>query len=75
MLQTELASMVPAKSLCARMRLVVNLQHVLHRQLRVALRSGKTFVTEHLLNRPQVRALLEHVRAESVPQGVRMHVR
>ena len=57
------------------MRLVVHLEHVLHRQLRVALRSSEAFVAEQFLNGAQVGAFFQHVRAESVAQSVRMHVR
>ena len=56
------------------MRLVVYLQHMFHRQLRVALRSRETFVAEQLLNGTQVGALFQHVRAKSVAQGVGMHL-
>ena len=57
------------------MRLVVDLQHMFHRQLRVALRSSETFVAEQFLNGAQVGAFLQHVRAEGMTQCVRMHVR
>src|SRR5271165_6804016 len=62
-------------SLRPRMRLIVNLQHMLHRQLRVALGGRQTLVAQQLLNRPQISALLEHVRAKSMTQRVRMHIR
>ena len=58
-----------------RMRLIVNLQHMLHRQLRVALRGREAFMAEQLLNRAQVGAFLQHVRAEGMAQSVRMHIR
>ena len=58
-----------------RMRLVVNLQHMLHRQLRIALRGSEAFVAEQFLNGAQVGAFFQHVRAESMAQRVRMHVR
>jgi hypothetical protein len=57
------------------MRLVVDLQHMLHRKLRVALRGGQALVAEQLLNGAQVGAFFQHVRAESMAQRVRMHVR
>jgi len=57
------------------MRLVVNLKHVLHGKLSVALGRRKPLVAKHFLNGAQVGALLKHVRAESVTQSVRMHVR
>ena len=56
------------------MGLVVDMQHMLHRELRVPLRGGEALVAEHLLDRSQVRAFFEHVRSESVAQGMRMHV-
>ena len=56
------------------MRLIVHLQHVFHRQLRVALRGRETFVAEQFLNGAQVGAFFQHVRAEGMAQGVRMHV-
>ena len=57
------------------MGLIVDVQHVLDRKLSVALGGGKTLVAEHLLNRPQVGAFLQHVCAEGMAQGVRMHIR
>ena len=54
-----------------RMRLVVHIHHMLHRQLRVSLRRRESLMTEHLLNRTQVRAFLQHVRAKCVAQRVR----
>jgi hypothetical protein len=39
-----------------RMGLIVDVHHVLDRQLRVTLRCGQTLVTEQFLNRPQIRA-------------------
>ena len=64
-----------AALLRARMRLIVNLQHVLHRELRVALRGRQALVAEQLLNGAQVGAFFQHVRTESVAQRVRMNVR
>ena len=57
------------------MGLIVNLEHVLDGKLGVALGGGETLVAEHLLNRAQIGAFLQHVRAEGMPQGVRMDVR
>ena len=57
------------------MRLVVYLQHMFHRQLRVALRSCEAFVAEQLLNRAQIGAFFQHVHAECMPQRVRVDVR
>ena len=56
------------------MRLIVNLQHVFDGKLRVPLRRGKPLVAEHLLDRAQVSAFLQHVSSEGVTQGVRMNV-
>jgi len=42
----------------SRMRLVVNVEHMLHRQLGVALGSGEALVAEQFLNGPQVGAFL-----------------
>ena len=57
-----------------RMRLVVHLHHMLHRELRVALRGREPLVAQHFLDGAQVGAFLQHVRAKSVPQGMRMNV-
>ncbi len=57
------------------MRLVVDLQHMFHRELRVTLRGRQSLVTKQLLNGSQVCAFFEHVRTESVSQRVWMHVR
>jgi|HubBroStandDraft_4_1064222.scaffolds.fasta_scaffold18354_3 hypothetical protein len=59
----------------AGMRLVVDLQHMFHRQLGIALRSGEAFVPEQFLNSPEVGAFLQHVRTESMAQCVRVDVR
>src|SRR6185437_7379417 len=56
------------------MSLIVDLQHVLDGQLSVALGRRKALVAEHLLNRAQVSAFLQHVSSERVPQRVRMNV-
>ncbi len=58
-----------------RMGLVVHLQHVFHRQLRVALRSRESFVAEQFLNCAEVGAFFQHVRPESMAQRVRVDVR
>src|SRR5258707_4533686 len=57
------------------MRLVVHLEYVFHRKLRVTLRRGDAFVAEQLLNRAQVCAFLQHVRAEGMAKCVRVNVR
>ena len=61
--------------LCARMSPIVDLQHMLHGKLGVALRRCQSLMAQQLLNRPQVGTFLEHVRAKRMPQCVRMHVR
>src|ERR1700756_2575846 len=61
--------------LCTRMRLIVDLQHMLHGELSVALRGRQSLVTEQLLDRPQVGAFLQHVSAKSMTQSVRMNIR
>ena len=57
------------------MRLIVDLQYVLHRQLRITLGCGQSLVAEQFLNGSQVGTFFQHVRAESVAQGVWMNVR
>ena len=57
------------------MRLVVNLLHLPHGQLRIPLRSRQTLMPQHLLDRPQIRPLLQHVRPKRMPQRMRMHIR
>src|ERR1700736_2213600 len=57
------------------MRLVVHLQHVFHRKLRVTLRRGEAFMSEQLLDRTQVTAFFQHVRAEGMAECVRVNVR
>ena len=47
-----------------RMRLIVNLQHMLDGKLRVALGGRKTFVTEHFLDGAQIGAFLQHVSSK-----------
>ncbi len=49
-----------------RMRFVVHVHHVLHGQLRVALCGREPLVAEHLLNRAQVSAFLQHVRTKGM---------
>jgi hypothetical protein len=51
----------------SRMRLVIHRQHVFHGKLCIALRRRQPFVTQHFLDRAQVCAFLQHVRAEGVP--------
>jgi hypothetical protein len=58
----------------SRMGLIVDLKNMLDGELRVALSGGKTLVAEHFLNRAQVRAFLQHVGPERMPQGVRVNV-
>src|SRR5437879_6338469 len=61
--------------LSPRMRLIVNLQHMLHRKLRVALSRRKAFVPQQFLDGPQVSPFFQHVSAKGVAQRVRVHVR
>ena len=61
-------------SLGSRMRLVVHRQHVLHGELRITLRGRETLVTKHFLDRTQISAFLQHVRAKSVAQRMRMNI-
>src|ERR1700758_2998676 len=57
------------------MSLVVHLQHVFHRKLRITLCGSEPLVAEQLLDRTQIRSFFQHVRAECVTQGVRMNIR
>ncbi len=57
------------------MRPVVDFHHVLNRELRVPLGRRKSFMAKHFLDRPQVRPLFQHVRAEGVAQGVGVYIR
>src|SRR6267142_1945328 len=50
-----------------RVGLVVHIHDVFDRKLRVALGGCQTFVSQQFLNRPQVRAFFQHVRAEGMP--------
>lgn len=54
---------------------IVDLKHMLHRKLGVALRRREPFVSEHFLDGAKVGTLLQHVRAESMAQRVRVDVR
>ena len=56
------------------MRLVVYVQYMLHGKLGITLRGREALVAEQLLNGPQVRSFFQHVGAESVTQGVRVHI-
>ena len=58
----------------ARVGLIVDLQHMLHGQLGVALRCGEAFMAQQFLNGTQVCSFFQHVGAESVAQSVRMNV-
>src|ERR1035437_7218298 len=70
------ARMVKRKlpSLRPRVRLVVDVHHVLDRELGVALRGRQALMPQQLLDGAQVRSLLQHVRAEGVTQRVRMNL-
>ena len=56
------------------MRTVVHRFQLRSCQLRIPLRRRQPLVPQHFLDRPQVRALLQHVRAKRMPQRVRMHI-
>ena len=56
------------------MRLVVDLHHVFHRKLGVALGGGEPLVAKHLLNGAQVGAFFQHVCAKGVTQGMGMDI-
>src|ERR1019366_4018547 len=64
----------PPLSFGMRMGAVVNLHHMFDGELRVALGSREALMAEHLLDSSQVGAFLQHVRAEGMAQGMRMHV-
>ena len=57
-----------------RVRLVIDVEQVFHRELRVTLRGRQSLVTKQFLNRAQIGAFFEHVGAKSMAQGVRMNV-
>src|SRR5260370_40101943 len=48
---------------------------MLHRELRVALRSGQALVAEQFLNGAQVGALFQHVGPKGMTQSARVNVR
>ena len=56
------------------MGLVVDVEHVLHGKLGVALRGGEALVSQHFLNGAQVGSFLEHVCPEGVAQSVRVDI-
>ena len=58
----------------ARMSLVIHPLNLTGSQLRITLRSGKPLVPQHLLNRPQVGTLLQHMRTERMPKRMRVHI-
>ena len=55
----------------ARMRLLVDLLQAAHVQVGVALRRAEPRMAEQFLNRAKIRARLQQVRRERVPEGVR----
>ena len=57
------------------MRVLIHPLYLTHRQLRIPLRRRETLMPQHLLDRPQVRAFLQHVRSKRMAQRVRMHIR
>ena len=52
---------------------VVDLEHVLHGELGVALRGGQALMSEHFLDGAQVGAFGQQVRGEGVAQRVGAH--
>ena len=57
------------------MRLLVGLSHTLGREVRVHLGRRQRLVSQQLLHRPEVRAVVQQVRGEAVPERVRADVR
>ena len=58
-----------------RVRLVVGVPHATAGQVRVDLGAGERLVSQELLHRSQVRAVVEQVRREAVPDRVGADVR
>src|SRR4051794_7790705 len=58
-----------------RMAAVVDLEQALDRQVRVALRGRQALMPQKLLDHPQIRPALQHVRRAHVAQRVGMQVR
>lgn len=56
------------------MRRIINARDMAGRELRVALRGGQSFVTEKLLDSPQICTFFQHVCTESMSQSVRMNI-
>ena len=52
------------RSLRSRMRLVINLQDVLHRKLRVPLSGRETLMPQQFLDSTQICPFFQHVRAK-----------
>src|ERR1700730_9801053 len=65
---------IAAPSLCPRMRLIVDVHHVLDRELRVTLCGGQALMPEQFLDGAQVRSLFQHVRAEGMTECMRMNL-
>lgn len=61
-------------SLRPRMGLIVNIHHVLDRELGIALRGREALVPQQFLDGAQVRSFFQHVRAEGVTQSMRMNL-
>ena len=56
------------------MRLIVDVHHVLDRELRVTLRGRQALMAEQFLDGAQVCSLFEHMGAEGVTQSMRMNL-
>ena len=65
---------IAAPSLCPRMRLIVDVHHVLDRELRVTLRGRQALMAEQFLDGAQVRSLFQHVGPEGMTQSMRMNL-
>src|ERR1700687_5980165 len=65
--------LIVASSLRSGMRLVVDVHHVLDRELGVALRGRQPLMAEQFLDGAQVRSLFQHVGAEGVTESMRMN--
>ena len=64
----------PSLFLCLRMRAVIDLDHLFHRDLRVDLRRREPRVAEEFLNVAQVGAAVQQMRRERMPERVRRDV-
>ena len=55
----------------ARMRLIVHFEQLIHCEMGILLRRVERRVAQQFLNHSQIRAFIEQVRGERVPQRVR----